>query len=101
MNEAVPIETVRRAQQMFQDGSTYREISEALEISMSLVSSVLTSVGGARDKIIQRRLVMNQMAADGVYVEDIAVAVGLQIHAVKNHLRKARISYQIKPKGKP
>lgn len=98
MNDTIPIEKVTAAQELFQSGHTYRQISEQLNISMSLVASVLTTVGGGRDLLLNRRLLMNQMAQSGEFVEDIATAVGLNIHSVKEHLRRARIKYNIKPK---
>lgn len=86
------------ADELFRSGHTYHQIANALNIPMSVVSSVLTSIGSAREQITHRRLLMNELATAGVFVEDIADTVGLTTNSVKVHLRRARIKYNIKPK---
>lgn len=99
MTDRLPDETLTAIAEMFRRGRTYKDIAESLDIPMSQVAAVLCCAGLFRDQLMARRIVMNQMAADGIYVEDIADTVGLKIDTVKGHLRRSRIKYLLKPQG--
>jgi DNA-binding NarL/FixJ family response regulator len=85
---------------LFRRGRTYKEIAAQLDMPMNSVISTLCGAGFFRDQLMARRIVINQMAQDGIYVEDIAAHVGLKVDTVKGHLHRSRIKYTIKPKGK-
>lgn len=98
MTDRLPDETLAAVAEMFRRGRTYKEISESLNLPMNQVTSVLCCENLFRDQLMARRIVMNQMAAEGVYVEEIAARVGLKLDTVKNHLRKSRVKYLLTPK---
>lgn len=99
MSDQYGDEVLAQVAEMFRNGYKYKEIADQLHLPHSLVASCLCSAGLFRDQLMARRIVMNQMAADGVYVEDIASTVGLKVDTVKNHLRRSRIKYLLKPQG--
>ena len=98
MTDRLPDETMATIAEMFRCGRTYKEIADALQVPMNHIASVLCCAGLFRDQLMARRIVMNQMAAEGVYVEQIAETVGLKLDTVKGHLRRSRIKYLLQPK---
>lgn len=98
MTDRLPDETLATIADMFRCGRTYAEIANKLDLPMSQVAAVLCTAGLFRDQLMARRIVMNQMAAEGVYVEEIADTVGLKTDTVKGHLRRSRIKYLLTPK---
>lgn len=98
MGKDLSPEQIQEIGNLFRLGRTYVDISRSLGIPMSQVTSVLCCENLFRDQIMARRIVMNQMAAEGVYVEEIAATVGLKLDTVKNHLRKSRVKYLLTPK---
>lgn len=98
MTDRIPDDQLAMIAEMFRRGRTYPEIATDMNLPMSQVAAVLCTAGLFRDQIMARRIVMNQMAQAGVYVEEIADTVGLKLDTVKSHLRKSRVQYLLKPK---
>jgi DNA-binding NarL/FixJ family response regulator len=93
MTSMIPQDKIDQAIELFRRGRTYAEISADMDLPDSVIVPLLGSVGVFRDQLRVRRILVSQMARDGVPVEDIAEAVGLKTDTVKAQLNKVRIKY--------
>lgn len=75
-------EQIVEAQQLIEDGLTYSEIAQKLELFHSQVETTLSSVGTHREKLRERRNIIWQMTGEGHSPEEMSETVGLGIQSV-------------------